>query len=219
MKKPFGALSAFLGLLMLVGGCGDSTGPDGGVPPGGDGVDTIRATVNALMQGDDAPELVSLQETFTAIVGERQTFEMRYDLPVGEAESNGRFFRLDLDQNSLLALADGTPLVEGDTVLITVTADPVNLKVELEPSGLQFNPAEPAELRFWYTLANPDFNGDGFVNSLDDDIERDLLGFWMRPGAENSGEDWQLLGAVIHDLLDKRFRADVLHFSGYVVAW
>lgn len=204
-------------MLIIVGGCGDSTGP-GELPVVGEG-DTIRAVLNILVQGDDAPELVSLQETFTAVAGERQTFEMRYELPAGEAESNGRFFRLDLDQNSLLALADGTPIVEGDTVLITVTADPVNLKVQLEPSGLQFNPAEPAELRFWYTLANPDFNGDGVVNSLDDDIERDRLGFWMRPGAENSGEDWQLLGAVIHDLPDKRFRADVLHFSGYVVAW
>lgn len=217
MKKPVGALSAFLGLLMLVGACGgeSSIGP----PEDPDGPVT-RAFVNALVQGDTAPSLTTLQETFVAVAGERQTFEIRYDVdPIGEDDSNGRFFRLDLKQSTLLALADGTPLVEGDTVLITVTVDPVNIRVQLEPSGLQFDPAEPAELRFWYTLANPDLNGDGVVNSLDDDILNDLLALWMRPGGENSGEDWERLDASIHDVSDKRLRADLEHFSGYVVAW
>lgn len=215
MTRSAHVLSAMVGLLVLASACdGGGVGPP--EPPPG----TItKPFVNALVQGDTAPDLTTLQETFAAVGGERQTFEIRYDVVPNGDDSNGRYFRLDLHQSTLLALGDGTPILEGDTVLITVTLDPVNLRAELEPSGLQFDPAEPAELRLWYTLANPDLNGDGVVNSLDDDIENNDLGIWMRPGAPESGEDWHLLDDAIHDLSAKRFRADLEHFSGYVVAW
>lgn len=168
-----------------------------------------------LVQGDDAPPLETLEAQFWAVAGERQTFKIRYDVPVEQENPSPDFFRLDLKQRSLVALPDGTPLVEGDSVLITVSVDPVRLLVDLEPSGLQFDPKEPARLRLVYLRANPDFNQDGAVDALDGAIETGSLGLWFRTDA---GAPWQLVDAD-QDLTRKRFDGEIDHFSGYTVSW
>ena len=202
-------------------GCSDApqvTGPDG---------DLLTASINSgpgnnqqvedhiLVQGDDAPPLEALEARFWAVTGERQTFRIRYDVPEEQEDPSPDFFRLDLHQRTLVALPNGTPLSEGDSVEITVTIDTVRLLVELEPNGLTFDPDEPAELRLWYAKANPDLNGDGMVDSTDTNIEQTQLGLWFRPSA---GADWERLDAG-QNLLLKRFDIDVNHFSGYAISW
>ncbi len=178
--------------------------------PGGSGV-----AENALVQGVNAPPLETLHAEFWAIAGERQTFKIRYDIPGQPEDPSPDFFRLDLKQRTLVALPDGTPLVSGDSVLITVDIDPVKLKVELSPDGLQFDTKDPAELQIWYLRADPDLNRDGIVDSLDTAIETDSLALWVQAGA---GQPWVQL-ETDKNLLLKRVRADLFHFSGYIVSW
>lgn len=170
---------------------------------------------NILTQGPGAPALETLQATFVAVVGEGHSFRIRYDVP-GEVENpSPDFFRLDLDKETLLARPDGTPFAEGETVEITVTVDPQRLIVDLEPSGLRFNPDRPARLRLWYVRANPDLNRDGVVDQLDRDVEVGLLGLYFRADATSP---WERLDAE-QNLLRKRFSIDIEHFSGYTVSW
>ena len=49
----------------------------------------------------------------------------------------------------------------------------------MEPSGLTFNPAEPAELKIHYDHADHDFNEDGVVNTADDQIKT-TLAIWRQ---------------------------------------
>jgi len=223
------ALSSLIFILALaVSSCSpisDATGPveklatDLVSTQAGIQADLSRSTVNALVQADDAGALETLRATFVAVAGERQSFRIRYLMPAAEGGPSPHFFRLDLHHRTLIAHPDGTPIAEGESVVITVTIDPSDLRVELEPSGLRFNPDEPAELRLSYHRANPDLDGDGDVDLHDADLENNLLGLWVRPGAEDSGEDWTLLGEADQDLVDKDFKAEIEHFSGYVVAW
>jgi len=228
MKKMLGILTLVLTLSMSAcSPVSDGTGLDGelvtALAPelGDDQASLSQATVNALMQAADAPALEMLTATFTAIAGERQSFRIRYDVPGEDVDPSPNFFRLDFHNETLLARPDGTYFAEGETIEITVTIDPSDLRVELEPSGLTFDPDEPAELRIRYARANPDYNGDGHVDSLDSDLENGSLGLWVRlgPDTPTSTEPWTLLSDADHDLSGKEFRAEIEHFSGYVVAW
>lgn len=211
-------------LLALVA-CSDLTEPRGGpfegtiaasAGPGSSGAPTSQSVEDhILVQADDAPPLETLQAQFWAVAGERQTFKIRYDVPVEQENPSPDFFRLDLKQRSLVALPDGTPLAAGDSVLITVTVDPSRLLVELEPTGLRFDPKEPAELRLVYLRANADFNGDGVVDAADGAIETGALGIFFRLDASSP---WEAVEAD-QDLTRKRFDADIDHFSGYTVSW
>lgn len=53
------------------------------------------------------------------------------------------------------ATLHGRPIAEGEAVEITLSqVDPWHFTVELQPAGLRFNPAAPAELIFFYRHAN-----------------------------------------------------------------
>lgn len=104
-------------------------------------------------------------------------------------------------------------LAAGDSVLITVTIDPVNIKVSLEPTGLLFG--DPARLRISYGGASGDLNGDGIVDGTDAEIETRLLGLWYREGAESA---WTRISAS-QSISDKSFTSALLHFSEYAVSW
>jgi hypothetical protein len=92
--------------------------------------------------------------------------------------------------------------------------DPLHFLVSLQPDGLVFDPANPAQLRIWYAEANPDFNGDGVVDHKDDEILDKGLGLWRLPRED---ELWHRIGAVqFHDA--KRFEAELYGFSHYAVA-
>ena len=52
----------------------------------------------------------------------------------------------------------------------------------LEPTGLTFSAAHPAELDVWYDGAGSDFDGDGDADEDDEYIENELLGIQAHPG-------------------------------------
>ena len=98
-----------------------------------------------------------------------------------EAGGQGEeYLRLRIDAPTLLARPDGTPIAEGDSVLITSASwTRPSMLFELEPSGLTFNPLQPAELKIHYDHADGDLNDDG---SVDGDGRRRSRARW-RSGA------------------------------------
>ncbi len=100
-------------------------------------------------------------------------------------------------------------------MLITLTIDPVLFHVEFQPSGLQFSQQHPAELKLWYKNADPDLNGDGQVDHVDEAIRQNLLGVWL---GSDGGSTWVEIASE-HDLWIRRFETHLFHFSGVVTSY
>ncbi|PYP22264.1 MAG: hypothetical protein DMD53_03295 [Gemmatimonadetes bacterium] len=147
--------------------------------------------------------------TFWAVRGEERSLQINYFSVTGDTSSP--FLRLVVDDPAYVpGLGDLAP---GDSVLMTVTIDPSNIKVTLEPTGLLFG--NPAQLQVWYGGAGGDLNGDGVVDDADAWIEAQLLGMWYREGADGS---WTAMPAA-QSLADKSFTSALPHFSEYALCW
>jgi hypothetical protein len=159
-----------------------------------------------------APGGLSLHQytaTFWAVRGEPRSVQINYLSSTGDTSS--AFLRLaGVDPAYVPGRGD---LVPGDSVLITVTIDPYDIKVSLEPTGLLFD--NPAELQISYGGADGDLNGDGVVDGTDASIESQLLGMWYREGADNA---WTQIPAA-QSLSGKSFSSALRHFSEYAVSW
>jgi hypothetical protein len=102
-------------------------------------------------------------------------------------------------------------LAVGDSVLMTVTVDTVNIGVTLEPSGLEFG--IPAESQITYSGAAGDLNGDGAADSTDTVIET-RLGLWA-PSV--SSEAWTPVAAT-QAVTQQSFTYGVTKSSTYAIA-
>ncbi len=103
-------------------------------------------------------------------------------------------------------------LAVGDSVYITVNIDTTKIGLSLEPTGLQFG--ERAQLQIWYGGAGGDLNGDGVVDSLDTNIEHQLMGLAYR---EASTDPWWRV-PVSQSLTEHSFTSALPHFSDYAIA-
>jgi len=176
-----------------------ATGALSGLPGGG----TLRAALSPGLQLD------RYTASFWAVRGEPRSLQINYLSSTGDTSS--AFLRLTTtDPAYVPGLGDLAP---GDSVLITVTIDPDNIRVSLEPTGLLFG--EPGQLQISYGGADGDLNGDGVVDSTDAYIESQLLGLWYREG---TGAVWERIPAV-QVLSDKSFVSALPHFSEYAVSW
>jgi hypothetical protein len=141
--------------------------------------------------------------------GEARSIQINYLSATGD--TNSAFLRLTTtDPAYVPGLGDLAP---GDSVLITVTIDPDNIKVSLEPTGLLFG--EPGQLQISYGGADGDLNGDGVVDDTDAYIESQLLGLWYREGTNGV---WEPIPAV-QELADKSFVSALPHFCEYAISW
>ncbi len=169
-------------------------------PPGGG---ALRASLSAGLQLD------RYTASFWAVRGEPRSIQINYLSATGDTSS--AFLRLTTtDPAYVPGLGDLAP---GDSVLITVTIDPDNIKVSLEPTGLLFG--EPGQLQISYGGADGDLNGDGVVDGTDAYIESQLLGLWYREGTNGV---WEPIPAV-QELADKSFVSALPHFCEYAVSW
>jgi hypothetical protein len=186
--------------------CSDSGGPndDDSKPP---------SELRILQLGDASQPLFNPEASFYALRGENREVRIFFqDESGGEGEE---YLRLRVDAQSLQARPDGTPVAEGDSVLITVrVVDPAELLFELEPAGLQFNPAVPARLKIHYDHADDDLNQDGEVNSHDGELESSLS-IWRQ---ESPGDPFVRLGAVLDQDLEE-VEAELQGFSRYALAY
>jgi hypothetical protein len=160
-------------------------------------------------------DLAALAETsgsFWAVKGENREVTLRYRDSSGPGSDEFLEFRVPGD--ALLLRPDGTPFVRGDSVLITVQlGTDRRLLFHFEPSGLRFNPAQPARLRINYRRLGGDLDGDGQVTDDDRALERDAR-IWQQ---EQPGEPWFPLG-TIKDFDAEELRARITSFTGFVIA-
>jgi hypothetical protein len=185
--------------------CSDTGGPSGGSP---------RAQLNFVLQDSTYKPLLSTQGTFYAKVGEHRQVRLVYQGST-PTDSGAEFLRFEVPSNGLYRKPDGTPFGPVDSILITVTVvDPKQFRFDFQPSGLQFNPSDPARLRVEYHYAEPDFDGNGTIDSRDAEIEA-LLSLWQREPPDTL---WFKLSATRSTELE-RFDADIFGFSQYAVAW
>jgi hypothetical protein len=84
----------------------------------------------------------------------------------------------------------------------------------MEPSGLTFSPAEPAELKIHYAHADHDFNDDGSINTIDDQIKTQLA-IWRQ---ETPGTPFTRLSSVNVEASEE-VNADILGFTRYAIAY
>jgi len=114
----------------------------------------------------------------------------------------------------LVAGAGGVPLDRGDSVRITLTIDTVLLNVDFQPSGVAFSKSSPAQLAIWYQNANPDLNGDGVVDPLDE-ILQEQLAIWYRG---TKADAWRQVWSK-NDTTQELVTAALYHFCQFAVSW
>lgn len=156
------------------------------------------------------PTLDRYAVSFWGVRGQEREVYIKYLAPNGTWQTY-----IEFEVTAPIKRPDGSTIAVGDSILITISVDPVDFVVQLEPSGIHFDPNRPTELEFHYEGADPDFNGDGVVDDEDEYIERELLGVWYQEGVINP---WGVIDSD-HDLEDKEFELELEQFSGYAVSW
>ena len=186
-------------------GCSDSNGPNDGTRP--------PSELTVLRLSPSSPPLFNPEQSFWAVRGEDRETRIFFQNETGGAGEE--YLRLRVDAPSLLAYPDGTPFAIDDSVLITVrVVDPAQLLFELEPSGLRFSPAVPAELKIHYDQADDDLDDDGDVDQDDDALEL-TLAIWRQ---ETPADPFVRIGsAVVEDL--EEVEAELQGFSRYALAY
>jgi hypothetical protein len=187
-------IRAAMPVLLATAACSDATAPVETRPP---------AQLNILRLLPTAPPLLANDTTFTACKG--QGAEGRLVFNNGSGGEGEEFARLTLDGASLLTKPDGTPFAPGECIQITMALDdPTQILVRLEPSGLRFDPAHPAQLKLEY----------GEAEGVDSTIEAKIA-IWRQ---ENLGEPFVRIGSAVIENL-REVDADLLGFSRYALAY
>lgn len=190
---------------LAVSACGDGTGPEG-VP---------ESELRFVKQDPLAPPLYAVQDTFWAKVGDGRDLRLYYQ-GATPTELGDELLRFEVPGDGLYRKPDGTAFVAGEEILITITVvDPQRFIFKFEPTGLRFNPDNPARLRIRYGNADHDFDEDGVEDSEDAEIESRLLDVWRQPAP---GALWLKLGAVKFEEADE-LDTKIFTFSNYSVAW
>ena len=187
----------YLLLALLTAACGDTTDPiDDGA------TDEQLNFVRFASSGAVAERTKS----FWAVRGEERELEIDY--------ANGEdFLEFEVKDETLLRRPNGTAFAEGDSVLITVTLDPENrIVLDFQPSGLVFNPAEPARLKISYRQGDDDIDDDGDHDDEDERLEQRLR-IWQR---ELPGQPWMPLATLRLDEDD--LEARIFGFTGFAMA-
>jgi len=199
-------------IMVMLAACQDAAAPRFEQNIMGDVVGST-AGLHILTQASTAPALETYQVSFWARKDRASTVQVNY-LPAAGETVGHPFLRFDVPKDGLRTGGAGAHLHHRDSVLITLTIDPVNLTVDFEPSGVRFSGHRPATLAVWYGNANPDLNGDGVVDGADTDLAS-MIAIWGRPAKpapwmktlskQLIGEQW-VMGAI-------------KHFSEYAVSW
>ena len=155
-----------------------------------------------LTASPSAPSIANPVISFWAKKGTDRSVRMVYASRPGHNDSTTfLFFRVRAQ--SLVARADGTPLAYGDSLLITVTlVDPVQLKVDFQPSGLRFSASHPASLTMSYAETSP----PPPLGALHIWKQENPLAAWLRLPSQVLSETNEV-------------QADILGFTGYAIAY
>ena len=153
-----------------------------------------------------APPLQSTVVSFYAVKG--QDREVRVKLSDGSD-----FLRFRVFSNSLDTRPDGTPIAQGDSILITITVpDPTVYAANFQPAGLKF--VSPARLQFEFADCDKDLNGDGVVNAADSALILQMS-TWRQ---ETASAPWVKIGSTVETNINE-VQSDIAGFSGYALAY
>lgn len=191
-----------------VAACAESAGPSHAVVSGQQALSASGVSITIV----SGPSPEAHEVSFWAYQDRDASALVRYQAADGTWQP---YVEVVVPQGALFQRPDGSLFAPGDSILVTMTVDSVEIRVDLEPTGLVFSALTPARLTMWYTGADPDFDGDGDVDDLDAYIQESLLGLWLQVTA---ADPWEAILAT-HSLSDRRFTAILQHFSGYAVAW
>ncbi len=194
MRRTSGLILTALPLLLATLACSDSMGPVQSRPP---------AQLNILRLSPTAPPLLATSTTFNACNGSGA--EGRLFFSDGTGGEGEEFARLTLHNNTLLAKPDGSPFGPNECIQITMALDdPTQVLVQLEPTGLRFNPVAPAELRLQY----------GEAEGVDSTVESQIA-IWRQ---ETAGAPFVQIGsALFKDQTE--VEASLFGFSRYALAY
>lgn len=193
-------------MVAVAGACTSASGPGSTPPP--------RASVNVVVQDSTYKPLLSAQGSFYAKVGEGREVRLVYQGTIA-TDSGAELLRFEVPNDGLAQRPDGTPFGPGDSIKITVTVvDAKKFLFDFQPSGLQFNPNDPARLKVEYRYANHDYDANGIIDPADAAIATQL-DLWRREPPDTL---WYRFGAVKFADLEE-FDANILSFSVYAVAW
>ncbi len=174
-------------LLLLIAlvapACDLATGPRG--PYGKTSGDTN--TSSPLLTPIDTPyiALMPADTGFWAVKGQSYDVVLRFRSATGTP--GDQVLEFQLAGSSLLTRPDGTPIANGDSVFIEIKPDTTGkMAFTFYPSGLAFDSTAPALLTMWCNHAAADLNGDGVVNSLDEQLWYEMA-IWKR---ENPTDPW-----------------------------
>lgn len=177
--------------------CGDSTGPQGPVAK-------PESQLDFVLVRSDAPRLTTTDTSFWAVAGEGRRLEIMRQAAVAGAEGES-FLSFEVKSGSLLRRPDGTMFQPGDSVLIRVVVDTTKILAEFRPSGLEFNPADPAELKIEYGEAEDQYLMPDTESRID---------LWRQ---ELPGDPWTRLGSVkVEDL--NEIEAKLTGFTRFALA-
>jgi hypothetical protein len=156
---------SLLTLLLLPLGCDEVAAP-------AEAVDESELTF--VQVAPDAPKLNSEVVTFWTSKTEDREGQLRYT----SEGYDGKCMRFVVPAGS----------VQGaDSVKITIRlVDSRFFSFQFEPAGTKFDPSKPARLEVRYKWANPDLNGDGQYDQIDEEMARNF-GFWRQ---ERVGDPW-----------------------------
>jgi hypothetical protein len=200
-----------LGLATVGAGCSSTTDNGGHTtrPPTG---------LNYIELMPTAPLLCADSIGFWAFKGITAEGALQFPEPGEPVDCSGGtedFVRLKIDAQSLLADPNGVPFQTGDSVFISlkwVGGD--TIMVQLDPTGLEFDPGHPAELKVEYGEAGDDLNEDGAVTAADTTIEHEI-GIWRQA---QPGDDFVKLGSTKLEDIDE-IEVKLNGFSRYAIAY
>ena len=204
MRKAYG-----LGVLVVatvLAGCEGSTNPD-------DDNEVVPTDDLVFARLESGVTIPTRDTSFVVTAGERFELELFTDPEPGDDDGQ-EFLEFEVDEETLLRRPNGTAFQPGDTITIRVRVPGDAYVFHFEPSGLQFNPNRPAELKISYGDADDDFDDDGDVDDDDQAFETDLS-IWRQEVLDG---DWENIGATVHSVELDEIEFDVQHFTGFALA-
>jgi hypothetical protein len=198
--------------LFLLSACGSDTAPG---DPSANPPTRPEAQLTFLRLAPGAA-LSADSVSFWAVRGKDREVSMYYRPKAGKTDSV-RFLSFKVSDRALLRKPDGTLFAFGDSIRITIRVrDLSRIITEYSPSGLVFNPAEPAELRLDFEEADDDYDRDGNVSRADS-LLVPTFAIWKQ---EFAGQPWFRLSSRVEISDDlQEIEAQILSFTNHAIAY
>lgn len=187
-------VAGLLTTLVLAGCDGDANAPDSNIVP--------ESELQFVRIRAGAPPLETMDTSFWAVKGQDRKLKIRFQGQEGPG-SGQEFLELVIAERTLLRRPDGRSFADGDSIEIRVVIDPDFYLASFEPTGLVFDPDEPAKLELDYEEAEDEF--------LDREMEFDV---WRQ---ERPGEPWERIGSAQLEEIDE-IEAILFGFTRYALA-